>query len=217
MTRGDPAKLPEQSNALFPMFLKLTGRRCLVVGAGSVAEAKLLQLLATGAQIHVVALEATTQIQQWTIEGKLRWERRNFGERDLEGVFLVVACTSSPVINGRIFYAAKRHEVLCNVVDAPELCDFYYPAIVRRGDLQIAISTSGRSPALAARIREQLEIQFGPEYEGLLRRLGAIRARLFSRNIETELRRKVLCRIAGRGFCERILGRLSRRQAEVAP
>jgi precorrin-2 dehydrogenase/sirohydrochlorin ferrochelatase len=216
MTCEDPAKQPEQSSALFPMFLKLTGRSCLVVGAGLIGEAKLVQLLTTGAQIRVVAPEATAVVQQWANEGKIRWERRTFDERHLEGVFLVIVCTSSSSLNSRIFYAAKRHGVLCNVVDAPDLCDFYYPALVRRGDLQIAISTSGRSPALAARIREQLEAQFGPEYEGLLRRLGAIRARLFSRNTDPELRRNILRRIAGRKSSNRILERLSRRATETA-
>ena len=212
----DPAK-PQEQNVLFPMFLKLAGQTCLVIGAGCIAEAKLLQLLGTGAQIHVVAPEATPLIQQWANEGKLRWERRAFEERDLERVFLVVACTSSTALNSRIFQAAKQYQILCNVVNAPELCDFFYPAIVKRGDLQIAISTSGRSPALASRIRQQLETQFGPEYEGLLRRLGTIRTKLFSRNIDPERRRNLLRRIAERGFSHRLAERPTRIQAEIAP
>src|SRR5262249_20332318 len=113
------------------------------------------------------------------------WLRREFRDSDLDGTFCVVAATSSRSLNARIFRAARRRGVLCNVVDVPELCDFYYPAVVRRGALQIAISTSGESPALAQRLRKQLEKQFGPEYAKWLEQIGASRRRLSDRALDT--------------------------------
>jgi precorrin-2 dehydrogenase/sirohydrochlorin ferrochelatase len=198
------------------MFLKLTGRKCLVVGAGQVAEAKLAHLLTTRTQILVAAPEATSQIARWAEEGKICWHCREFEERDLAGIFLVVVCTSSRALNAQIYYAARCRGVLCNVVDAPELCDFYYPAIVRRGDLQIAVSTAGRSPALASRIREELEAKFGPEYEELVHWLGTIRTRLFSRNLQPEFRRQVLRRVASRRLSDHFIERLRRKRIAEA-
>ena len=145
---------------MFPMFVKLSRRPVLVVGAGAAAEAKIRGLLDTGAQVRVVALQANPAVQNWATGGAVALEERAFTLSDLEDVFLVVAATSSRELNEFIFAEAKRRQILCNVVDVPELCDFFYPAVVRRGELQIAISTSGQSPLLAQRIRKQLEQQF---------------------------------------------------------
>src|SRR2546427_7328731 len=134
---------------LFPLFLKLKGRKCLVVGAGEIAESKIASLLDAKAGVQVVAPRATAKIQGWTRKGQIRWRKREFQDADLANCFLVVAATSSSKLHKRILRLAKRLGVLCNVVDVPELCDFYYPAVVRRGSLQVAISTGGESPALA--------------------------------------------------------------------
>ncbi len=183
---------------MFPIFLKLDGKRCLVVGAGSVAEGKIKGLLAAGASVHVVAPRATAAIQKWAWEGVLSWRPAKFRATDLDGMLLVVAATSSPELNSQIFREAQSRKVLCNAVDDPQNCDFYYPAVVRRGDLQIAISTNGRSPALAQRLRHELEEQFGPEYETWLAELGEAREQLMTMELDVEARRKLLHQHASR-------------------
>src|SRR2546423_13401774 len=150
---------------MFPIFLKLESRSCLVVGAGLIAEGKIQGLVGEGASIKVVAPEATATIRQWAAAGVIQWEQRSFEPSDLDDKFLVIVATSSREVNTRVFTEAHHKGILCNAVDDPENCDFYYPAVVKRGDLQIAISTAGQSPALAQRIRQELEQQFGPEYE----------------------------------------------------
>lgn len=149
---------------LFPMFLKLEGKYCLVVGAGRIAESKIESLARCGACVRVVAPQATEAVREAARAGKIAWEQRRFRNSDMTGVFLVVAGTSSPDLHQRIFQLARRRGILCNVVDVPERCDFYYPAVVRRGPLQIAISTSGRVPSLAQRLRQELEAHFPAEY-----------------------------------------------------
>jgi precorrin-2 dehydrogenase/sirohydrochlorin ferrochelatase len=172
------------------MFLKLSARPCLVVGAGTIGESKITNLLEAGAKISVVAPEATSQIQNWARSKKIVWNQRPFEPDDLEGKFLVVAATSSTELHERIFDEATKRGVLCNIVDVPRLCDFYYPAVVQRGALQIAISTSGQS--LAQRLRKQLEEQFGPEYEDWLAHLGEAREKLHSASLDSEERKRLL-------------------------
>lgn len=164
--------------SLFPLFLKLAGRRCLVVGAGEIGESKIASLLDAKGTVEAVAPRATEKVEEWARDGKIRWIKRAFRESDLDGCFLVIAATSSPELHEKIHRLARRRGVLCNVVDVPELCDFYYPAVVKRGALQIAISTGGESPALAQRLRMELEAQFGREYEEWLRELGEARRRI---------------------------------------
>jgi precorrin-2 dehydrogenase/sirohydrochlorin ferrochelatase len=188
---------------LFPMFLKLEGRSCLVVGAGSVGAPKIESLLETGACVRVVAPRVNFAVGEWAGSGAISWEAREFVVSDLDGVFLVIAATSSREVNDLIFREARRRNMLCNVVDDPEHCDFYYPAVVRRGNLQIAVSTNGLSPALAQRIRRELEEQFGPEYDEWLEQLGQIRRQLFASAIHPEERRRLLHRMASREAFER--------------
>jgi precorrin-2 dehydrogenase/sirohydrochlorin ferrochelatase len=182
--------------SLFPMFLKLEGRSCLVVGAGAIAQEKMPSLLEAGAKVKVVAPQATEPIAELARSGRISWEQRSFVASDLAGIFLVIAATSLPAINAQVFHAARQGNILCNAVDDPENCDFYYGSVVRRGDLQIAISTAGHSPALAQRLRKQLEAQFGPEYSDWLRELAATREDLFSRDIEPERRKHLLHAVA---------------------
>lgn len=195
---------------LFPAFLKTAGRSCLVVGAGPVAEEKIRGLIASGAKVRVVAPRTTRQVASWAAQGKVRWERRKFRARDLSGILLVVAATSSPRVHKRIFAEARRRNVLCNVVDDPKHCDFYYGSVVRRGALQIAISSGGQSPALSQRIRKELERQFGSEYEGWLEELGEARERLFARPIEPARRKELLHRLAGESSLEEFRRRRKR-------
>ena len=174
------------------MFLKLEEQRCLVLGAGDVAELKIAGLLAAAAKVRVVAPEATPQVQSWAAAGQIEWLARSCEPNDLDGMFLVVAATSDPELQQNISTEARARGVLCNVVDVPELCDFYYPAVVQRGALQIAVSTSGQSPALAQRLRKELEEQFGPEYEAWLQKLGEEREKLFAATMDPEERKRLL-------------------------
>lgn len=167
-------------SALFPMFMKLRGRRCLVVGAGTVAEPKISSLLEAEAVVKVVAPQATEQVRSLARETRIHWEQRLFEESDVENCFLVVSATNDVQVNEAVYRQAEARGVLCNAVDDPDRCDFFYPAVVRRGPLQIAISTAGYSPALAQRLRRELEDQFGPEYSGWVEQLGRERARLRS-------------------------------------
>jgi precorrin-2 dehydrogenase/sirohydrochlorin ferrochelatase len=196
---------------LFPAFLKLAGRRCLVVGAGPVAEEKIEGLLRAGADVRVVAPEATQRIRDLSRKRKLRWEERAFRAADLSGAFVVVAATSSPSLHATIYRQARRRGVLCNVVDDPEHCDFYYGSVVRRGELQIAISTAGQSPALAQRLRKQLEQEFGAEYAEWLKELGKIRERLFEKQLSPERRRALLHRLASEASLKEFLRRKKRK------
>jgi precorrin-2 dehydrogenase/sirohydrochlorin ferrochelatase len=183
---------------LFPMFLKLGGRPCLVVGAGTVAESKIASLIEADAQVLVVAPDATPGVRSWTQAKRLEWRQRDFQPGDLDGMFIVVAATSSTELHKQIFQEATRRGVLCNIVDVPELCDFYYPAVVQRGALQIAVSTSGQSPALAQRLRVELEEQFGAEYEAWLEYLGEARDKLQSQKLDPEDRKRLLHKLASK-------------------
>jgi precorrin-2 dehydrogenase/sirohydrochlorin ferrochelatase len=185
-----------QDPAFFPMLMSLVGRKCVVVGGGTVAAAKIDGLLHHGAEVMIVSPRAVMVIQCHARAGTLLWRRRAFSPRDLDGAFLTVAATNSPGTNAAIFRACTARGVLCNSVDDPEHCDFFYPSIVRRGPLQIAISTGGRSPALAARLRRELEQQFSPEWSAWVEHLGKQRDDLFSRKMSMETRRKRLLQMA---------------------
>jgi precorrin-2 dehydrogenase len=174
------------------MFLKLSGRPCLVVGAGRVAESKIASLVQTEAKVRVIAREATAKVRSWARSNEIEWLQREFQPQDLKGMFLVVAATSSKKLHEQIYTEATRRGVLCNIVDVPALCDFYYPAVVQRGALQIAISTAGKSPALAQRLRKELERQFGPEYKEWLSQLGESREQVQSRRLDSEERKRFL-------------------------
>jgi len=178
--------------SLFPMFVKLEGRRVLVVGAGTVGEAKIESLLATAASVRVVAPKATPRVREWAREGRIEWESREYRTADFAGIFLVIAATGSPALHDEIYAEAQSRGVLCNAVDEPERCDFYFPAVVRRGELQIAISTGGLSPALAQRLRKELEQQFGPEWEEWIAQLGRTREELQSIPMPPEQRKRLL-------------------------
>lgn len=182
--------------SLFPMFLKLEGRTCLVIGAGSVGEPKIRSLLQAKADVRVVAPETTGAVAAWANAGVLTWQSRNFVPQDLDGAFLVIAATNSHRVNDEIYREAQRRKILCNAVDDPEHCDFYYPAVVRRGQLQFAISTGGRSPALAQRLRRELEAQFSAEYAGWVEELGNAREKLQASDLEPEAKKRKLHELA---------------------
>jgi len=185
-------------SSLFPMFVKLEGKRCLVVGAGKVGEPKIGGLIDTGARVHVVAPEASEAVREWAKTGKITLELRSFALADLEGTFLAIVATASRALNGSIYREAQQRGVLCNVVDDPEYCDFYYPAVVRRGDLQIAISTNGQSPSLAQKLRQQLERQFGPGYARWVAELGETRKLVLASDLDPQRKSDLLHSLASR-------------------
>ena len=195
--------------SLFPMFLKLEGRQCLVVGAGKVGEPKIAGLLDTGARIRVVALDASPAVREWARSGKIELDLRGFASDDLNGAFLAVVATSSRSLNERVYHEAQRRGVLCNVVDVPDLCDFFYPAVVRRGDLQIAVSTAGQSPSLAQQIRQQLEKQFGPGYSEWVAELGETRKLILASDLDKERKLDLLHSLASREAFEAALAEAS--------
>lgn len=194
--------------SLFPMFVKLEGKQVLVVGAGNVGEPKIAGLLETGAKIRVVALQASPSVREWAHVGRIQLELRPFHPDDLNGAFLAVVATSSRSLNERIYAEAQQRGILCNVVDVPDLCDFYYPSVVRRGDLQIAISTAGKSPSLAQKIRQQLEKQFGPGYGAWVSELGETRQLILSSDLDKQKKLDLLHSLASREAVEAALAEL---------
>jgi len=203
--------MSRQQPALFAMFLKLERRPCLVVGGGAIAEGKVASLLRSGARVTVVAPEVTAVLLHYAQRAEIRWEQRSFQVGDLEGTFLVIAATSSSETNALVYGEADRRRILCNAVDQPQECHFYYPAVVDRGALQIAISTAGLSPSLAQRLRKELEVQFGPEYERWVEWLGRVRSALMSRGSNYESRRLILGRLASREVFDRLEAARGRR------
>jgi precorrin-2 dehydrogenase / sirohydrochlorin ferrochelatase len=161
--------------ALYPIFLKLEGRKVLIVGGGKVAEEKTYAVLRSAKDVTVVAPQVTPRIQEWAEAGLLRHIVGEYQPGMAQEFFLVIACTDVETVNRKIYAEAQEAGILCNAVDDPAYCDFYAPAVVSRGDFQIAISTGGNSPALAQRIRKDLEHQFGPEYERWTGWLGRMR------------------------------------------
>ncbi|MBI3744316.1 MAG: bifunctional precorrin-2 dehydrogenase/sirohydrochlorin ferrochelatase [Chloroflexi bacterium] len=168
------AKMP----AYYPAFLDLRGRRCVVIGAGDVAERKVAMLLKAGAKVTVVSPEGTVELASLSKAGKIEWRRRAYQFGDLSGAWLAIAATDDASVNRQIADEAEAGHVLLNVVDKPDLCTFIAPSVVQQGDLTIAISTAGKSPAMARKVREEMERYFPPEYGVLLDIAGEVREML---------------------------------------
>jgi len=178
MTRADAAAPASRSGRPYPAMLDLRGRPVVVVGAGSVATRKIADLLAAGARLTVISPVVSSRVARWADDGRLRLVRRRYRAGDLRDACLVIAATSSPTEHRAIANEARRISAWVNVVDQPVLCSFIAPAVVTRGDLIIAISTSGRNPALARWIKQVVATVIGPEYSHATRLLGAVRAAL---------------------------------------
>jgi precorrin-2 dehydrogenase/sirohydrochlorin ferrochelatase len=180
------------SAPLFPAFIKLAGRRCLVVGAGEIALTKVFSLLQSDARITVVAPEAKSAIREMARSGRLVWHKRKYQPSDLTGAFLAIAGTSDFALNHEVFVEADRRGILCNAVDDPPNCDFYFPAVVRRGNLQIAISTAGESPAFAQKLRCALENALDFNVGDWLAAIGQIRRDILAAYPASEARKRAL-------------------------
>jgi len=184
------------TNVYFPIFLNLEGKLCVVIGGGKVGERKVRSLLEAKALIKLVSPEATPALQKLAEEGQIIWERRGYQPGDLEGAWLVVAATNDPLVQKSIYQEANDKRVFCNIVDVPEFCSFIVPSVIKRGSLTIAISTSGASPAVARRIREGLELQFGLEYEVYLKLMENLRKQILGLNLSPKEKEEKLHRLA---------------------
>lgn len=177
--------------AYYPMLMDLETKRTLVVGGGGVAERKVGSLLEFGAQVDVISRTLSPGLKALFEEGRVQWAGREFEEPMLAGAVLVIAATDDPLVNQRISAACREKGIPVNVVDRPEDCTFIVPAVVRRGDLLLAVSTSGKSPALSKVIREELEERFGPEYGDFLELMGYVRETVLSFGREQRLNQSV--------------------------
>ena len=172
----------------YPVFLKLVGKSALVVGAGEVGKRKIRALLdsGVGSLTIVDSCPADDSLQKIAKDPRVFFNCRSFDESDLEGVFLVLACTSNEAVNRSISEMCDARGIMCNIADQPDLCSFIVPASIRRGDLTLAVSTSGKSPAMARRIRRELQDAFGDEYARLLVLLGELRPLMLGLGLPTK-------------------------------
>jgi precorrin-2 dehydrogenase/sirohydrochlorin ferrochelatase len=170
----------------YPIFLKVENRSCLVVGGGEVGARKVETLLNSGASVGVVSPELSPWLERKVRAGAIELVGSHYDEHQLEGCFLVIAATDDLELNSRIAGDAEKRGLLCNVVDYPQEGNFILPSLVQRGALTVAISTSGKSPALARQLRQELEERFGEEYGEFLKIMGAVRARLLKESQDSE-------------------------------
>ena len=191
--------------SLLPIFLKLEGRQCLLVGAGTVALEKIGSLMQTGVKLRVVAPVAREEIRELAEQGKLEWVARAFEPSDLDGSFMVIAATDVPEVNAAVHRSAVERNIPCNSVDDVPNCDFFFGSVVRRGDLQIAISTAGESPAVAQRLRREIDGQLPEDLGPWLAKLGRLRRLVLAMHPRGEERRLLLHELATRQICDSAL------------
>ena len=165
----------------YPIFLDLDSQKIIVVGGGEVAERKIRNLLTYGCQIYIVSPHLTPHLKQLIAKKKIHHIPYESLGKLMDDAFMIIAATDDPEVNSQIASQAKERGLLVNAVDQPGDCNFIMPSVVKQGDLQIAISTAGKSPALAKKIRKEMEIMFGPEYDSLIALLGLLRIELLSR------------------------------------
>jgi precorrin-2 dehydrogenase/sirohydrochlorin ferrochelatase len=188
----------------YPVNLDVQNRGCLVVGGGAVGERKVKTLLECGARVTVIAPLVTEPLRGLASEDRIRLKVRAYQPSDPDGQFLVIGATGDEEVNRQISEDASGRGILCNIADCPKACTFVLPAIVSQGDLVIAISTSNKSPAVAKRIRQALEKEFGPEYATLLKVMGAIRERLLAQAKSPESHKQKFERLLDEGLLEMI-------------
>jgi precorrin-2 dehydrogenase / sirohydrochlorin ferrochelatase len=186
---------------LFPIFLKIAARNCMVIGAGNLAESKIESLRSAHAKVTVIAPVARPFIIDLAAAGEIEWQQREYVDGDLVGQFLVVAATDNAAVNRAVYQEATKRNVICNAVDDPPFCDFYFPSVVRRGDLQIAISTAGASPALAQRLRKEINEQLPLDTGDWVSDLGNLRREVTLMEPLNEERRWLLHQLAQRDVC----------------
>jgi len=188
----------------YPIGLDISDRRCLVVGGGEVGQRKAERLLECGARVTVVGRELTPELEGLVREGRIGHIAADYSEVHLEGAFLVIGATDDRAVNDRIFRDARQRRVLANIVDDPGRCDFILPALCRQGELVITVATGGKSPALAKKLRKELEERYGPEYETLLKIMGEVRGRIIDRGEGADENRKIFEALVDSDILERI-------------
>jgi precorrin-2 dehydrogenase/sirohydrochlorin ferrochelatase len=188
----------------YPVLIHLEGKQVIVVGGGSVAERKIEKLLEYGAGVHVVSRDLTPRLRKYKEEGTIGFLGHHFREDYLEEAFMVIAATDDPTLNHEVSEKAKVKGLLVNAVDQPSDCNFIVPSILRRGDLLIAVSTSGKSPALAKKVREALEESFGKEYESLLNLMGRLREDILSQRLSQDENRRIFHELVNSPILEAI-------------
>lgn len=191
----------------YPVNLDIRNRKCLVVGGGAVGTRKVMTLLDCGAKVTVVSTDVAEKLQELSDNDIIKLKKRPFQISDLDEMFLVMGATDNQEINREIYSEAERLGILCNIADRPEDCNFILPAIVNRGDLIIAISTSGKSPAFAKKMRKDLEKEFGTEYAEFLKLMGEIRNKLLSEDHEPEAHKHLFEQLIKRDLVKMIKDR----------
>lgn len=175
----------------YPIMIQLEGMKAVVVGGGAVAQRKIDTLLDYHADVHVVSRDLTPELSKYLEEHKIKLSGHEFKDRHLDGAFVVIAATDDPLLNRQVSEKASARGMLINAVDQPADCNFIVPSILRRGDLLVAVSTSGKSPAFAKKIREELESQFGEEYGSFLVLMGCLREEILEKKLSQEENRRI--------------------------
>jgi len=192
----------ENRMSYYPVFLQLENKIALVVGGGKVAQRKVETLLRYGASIHIVSKVLTDKLKQLIEINKVRLLGEEMREEFLDGAFIVIAATDDKELNSKVSESARKRGLLVNAVDQPADCNFIVPSIVRKGALSIAISTSGMSPALAKKIRKELDGQFGNEYETFLNVMGSLRKEVLAMGLSQEENSRIFHEIVDGGIIE---------------
>ncbi len=188
----------------YPISLDVQARKCLVVGGGAVGTRKVKTLVKCGARVIVISPYLTKDLEDLSAQGTIDVEKRVYSSADLDGLFLVIGATGNDSINRKISADAERLNILCNIADVPDACNFILPSIVERGDLTIAISTSGKSPAFAKKLRQDIEKQFGEEYALFLELMGSIRKKLLMEKHEPEAHKHLFETLIRGGLLEMV-------------
>ena len=184
----------------YPIYLDIRDKLCVVIGGGFVAERKVISLLDAGARVTLVSPETTSSLNDMAIAGRIMFKKRPYQDGDLDGAFMAYAATGDKDVNSLVVSEGRKKGVLCNVINAADMCDFIVPSVVERGDLLIAISTCGASPAFAKRLRNELQERYGAEYAVFLDIMAAIRQKLLTKGFENDKNRKIFNELASSGI-----------------
>lgn len=180
----------------YPVFLDLKNKKSVVIGGGSVAERKVVTLLSCKADVSVISPDITPRLRELAKKKKLTYIKKRYEDKDIKNAFLVVAATNNRDANKAVFAAAKKYKCLLNIVDKPDESNFIVPSLISRGDLTIAVSTGGKSPALAKQIRKELQQRYGKEYEIFIKAMGKAREQVLKNVPSEKARRQIFTKLA---------------------
>ncbi len=180
----------------YPIFLDLKNKKAVVIGGGSVAERKAITLISCSADVCVISPDITPRLRELAKKKKLRYVKKRYEDKDIKDAFLVVAATNNREANKAVFAAAKKYKCLLNIVDKPDESNFIVPSLISRGDLTIAVSTGGKSPALSKQIRKELQQRYGKEYEIFIKAMGRVRERVLRSVSSEKARRQIFTKLA---------------------